>query len=397
MEKGHPGLVSHIVEEIRRSGPIPFARFMELVLYHPTFGYYMRSDERLPIGYAGDYYTSTDLHPLLAKALARQVRQIDDVLDHTDPLTVIEMGGGTGVLARDFLTECAGTPRFSERLRYVLIERSPAMRRLQEHHLAAWTGTNRVSWLGGIDELQTGSVQGVLFSNELVDAFPVHAIRMKHGEAQELYEELYVDWEEGTFQEHWGRLSTPELAAYLRDLASCGIVLADGYRTEINLEALRWMRSVARVLGRGVVITIDYGHTARDRYGPERRTGTLLCYHRHSVSDEPLARVGQQDMTAHVDFTSLATAGKEAGLEITGFTNQMSFLIGLGIEGMLQSLDPESAAYKSAAQLLRPAGMGGTFKVLIQHKGMETPALDGLRYRPFFGSALSLSESTVGK
>jgi SAM-dependent MidA family methyltransferase len=149
------------------------------------------------------------------------------------------------------------------------------------------------------------------------------------------------------------------------------------------------MRQVADSLCRGVVITIDYGHSADDLYGPERAKGTLLCYSSQMASEDPLLKVGLQDMTAHVDFTTLATVGEEAGLSVTGFTNQMSFLMGLGVEDMIGRLAPESPEFRAALHLLKPEGMGRTFKILVQHKGLESPRLDGLTFKPFFGSALS--------
>jgi SAM-dependent MidA family methyltransferase len=390
MHDGHPELIRAIADEITRSGPIPFARFMELALYHPQYGYYMRASDgpgAERIGWSGDYYTSADVHPFLARALARQVRQVDDLLGHPDPFTVVEMGPGKGLLARDFLADCqAASPSLWARLRYVLIERSPAMRASQYTQLAPWAGEpGRVAWLDSLDELAPESVTGAFMSNELVDALPVHRITMESGTA----EELYVDWENARFCERRGSLSTPALTRYLDRLAAWGITLPDGYTTEINLAALTWMKRVARALGHGVVITIDYGHTAQDLYGPERRKGTLLCYHRQLTSEEPYRRVGEQDLTAHVDFSTLAMAGDEAGLQVTGFTNQMSFLIGLGVEQALESLEPGSREFQALQHLLRPEGMGRTFKVLIQHKGFETPQLDGLRFKPFFGKALA--------
>jgi SAM-dependent MidA family methyltransferase len=409
---GNPGTVSAIMAEIRSSGPITFERFMELALYHPDFGYYTRTtdangEERAGhdrigpnrigqnrIGWSGDYYTSFDAHPLLARALAKQIAQLDEQLGRPNPLTLVEMGPGKGLLARDFLTACdTDNPSLAARLRYVLIERSPAMVAAQREHLAPWLGTPRISWLNGLADLHDDAVTGALLSNELVDAFPVHRIRMVDGKPKE----LYVAHENGRFVEQTGPLSTPALADYLQRLAAMDIVLPEGYRTEINLRATAWMKEVARVLGHGVAITIDYGHTAQDFYGPDRKRGTLLCYSRHQAFDDPYARVGVQDMTAHVDFTALAAAGEEAGLRMTGFTNQTSFLMGLGAEQMLAALDPESPELHSAIQLLRPDGMGRTFKILIQHKGMPEPQLDGLKFKPFFGNALVASESKVAK
>ena len=158
---------------------------------------------------------------------------------------------------------------------------------------------------------------------------------------------------------------------------------------EINLAALRWVREVARVLERGFVVTVDYGHTARDLYDPVRTKGTLMCYTGHRAGRAVYQDIGLQDMTAHVDFSSLALTGERAGLEVTGFTNQLSFLIGLGIEEELHGLDPESSECRSMIALLHPSGMGRTFKVLVQHRGLPKPELAGLRHKAFFESALA--------
>ena len=399
---GHPGTVSAIRAAIQSSGPITFARFMELALYHPEFGYYTRPTDAAGedligqigpnrigpnrIGWEGDYYTSFDVHPILAQALARQVRQIDEQLGSPDPFTVVEMGPGKGLLARDFLAACEkDSPTLFARLRYVLIERSPAMIAEQRLVLAPWLVYDNVSWLNSLGELTGDSLTGVVLSNELVDAFPVHRIRMAQGEPRE----VYVDEADGRFVERLGPLSTPDLSAYLHRLAAMNITLPEGYTTEINLEAMAWMREVARVLGRGMALTIDYGHTAQDRYGPERSRGTLICYWKQLTSEDPLTRVGQQDMTAHVDFTTLVAVGEEAGLHLTGFTNQMSFLMSLGVEQALERLEPGSKEFQEIVQLMRPDGMGRTFKILVQHKGLPEPALDGLKFKPFFGAALA--------
>ena len=383
---GHPQLVAAITSEIERNGPIPFARFMELALYHPQFGYYMRPSDpgTERIGWNGDFYTSSDVHPILGQALARQAVQVDALLGHPDPFMIVEMGPGKGLLAKHLLSHCQLMSKsLAQRLRYVLIECSPAMRALQQQQLRSWIRpAGPVSWLEDIASLAPDSIAGLLFSNELPDAFPVHRIQNVGG----VLKEIFVEVRDGRFVESLGDLSTPDIDVYLRRLH---IALPEGYRTEINLRAPIWMRQVAASLNRGVVITIDYGHSAEDLYGPQRPKGTLLCYSSQLASEDPYARVGLQDMTAHVDFTALATVGEEAGLTVTGFTNQMSFLMGLGVEEMIAQLMPETAEFRAALHLLKPEGMGRTFKILVQHKGLESPALDGLIFKPFFGSALS--------
>jgi len=365
---------------------------MELALYHPQFGYYMRppDSDTERIGWSGDFYTSSDVHPILGQALAKQTDQIDGFLGHPDPFTVVEMGPGKGLLARDFL-ECIERRHgeLSRRLRYVLIERSPAMRALQQQELQPWLNrAGLVTWLEDLSSLSPASVIGMMFSNELADAFPVHRIQKTGGRT----EEVYVDYQDGRFVECLGSLSQTALQDYFRRLH---LELPDEYRTEINLQAPAWMKQVAESLGRGVVVTIDYGHSAQDLYGPERSQGTFLCYHSQMASEDPYVRVGRQDMTAHVDFTTLAMVGEEAGLSLTGFTNQMSFLMGLGAEELLDRFEPESPAFRAAIHLLKPEGMGRTFKILVQHKGIDQPDLGGLTFKPFFGSALTSHQTPL--
>lgn len=386
MNTGYPELVAAIAAEIAAAGPLPFVRFMELALYHPQFGYYMRAPEHTieRIGWHGDFYTSSDVHPILGHALAKQAAQMDRLLGRPDRFTVTEMGPGKGLLAHHFLSACQR--RFGslfERLHYVLIDRSPAMQTLQRRNLATWSDRpNLITWMDDLGELAPENVTGLFLSNELIDSFPVHRIHV----TTERIEELWVDYRNGQFIECLGPLSSEALADHVRQRSDNW---PTGYRTEINLQALSWMKQVARVLHQGFVLTIDYGHTAQDFYRPDRKRGTFLCYSRHSINEEPFLRVGEQDMTAHVDFTALALTGEEHGLRTTGFTNQLSFLMGLGVEPMIEQLEPDGPEFKAAIHLLRPNGMGTTFKVLIQHKGTANPELDGLKYKPFFGAALT--------
>jgi len=384
---GHPELVAAISSEIIQGGPIPFVRFMELALYHPQYGYYMRQPndkDHERIGWSGDFYTSSDVHPILGRAIAAQARQMDQLLGCPTSFMIVEAGAGKGVLARDCLTALlAEQDDFASRVRYVLIERSPAMRELQRQNLASWFNKpGLVTWVEDLGGLAPESVTGLFFSNELIDAFPVHRIQV----TAEGTEELYVDYRDGRFVGCLKPLSTAALAQYFQQLDT---TWPEGYRTEVNLQAMDWMEQVARRMGRGFVLTIDYGHSAQDLYGPERKDGTFLCYFQQLTNDDPLNRVGEQDMTSHVDFSSLASVGEAQGLHVTGFTNQMSFLMGLGAEEMIGKLEQDSQEFRAAIHLLRPDGMGSTFKVLVQHKGISRQELDGLKFKPFFGSALA--------
>jgi len=390
--EGDQFLQQKIMAEIAKEGPIPFARFMSLALYDQEYGYYMTANAKGKerIGWKGDYYTAPDVHPLLAHALVRQVEEVDESLGHPPCLTVVEMGGGKGLMARDFLMEYERVKvDVSRRLQYVMIERSPAMQAIQREQVQALALRGwHIRWVSRLEDMASREVTGVLFSNELLDAFPVHRIKKDGGNLRE----IFVDYNGDGFCERLEPPSTKEIT----DLCDAFMgPLPDGYTTEVNVDIGHWMREVSRILHRGVVLTIDYGHTQADYYHPARKAGTFLCYHRHHAERNPYIRVGEQDMTAHVNFSAVAEEGIRAGLAVTGFTNLMSFLIGLGAEEMLSELDQESDTLLSARELLRPQGMGGIFKVLAQHKGMVAPAFRGLRFQPFFEGILGKQQFCV--
>ncbi len=390
MEPADSPLMPRITALIRETGPLTFARFMELALYDEAHGYYTTGGGRAPsatspIGQeGGDFFTAPSLSPILGKCLVRQLVEIDERLGHPPVFHLMEMGPGDGTLLRDLLQECQEQQvSLLPRLACILVERSPAFRRRQQETLAARQEQGvTIRWVDDLQSIADGSLTGTLLSNELVDAFPVHRVRME----QDGLRELYVTSRDHALQEQWGEPSTPELASFLSDL---DVELPVGFTTEINLEAVKWIKQVAGVLDRGVVITIDYGHTAQDYFAPERKNGTLMGYHRHTVSTNPMTRVGAQDLTAHVNFSSLARTGERVGLTTTGFTNLQHFLMSLGIEELVEGCDQESEAVRAAARLLRPHGMGTTFKVLMQHKGLDVSTLRGLRHRAFFESALA--------
>jgi SAM-dependent MidA family methyltransferase len=222
-------------------------------------------------------------------------------------------------------------------------------------------------------------IHGCFLSNELVDAFPVHRVILDQGNLKE----LYVTQREGQFEERWGEPSDPRISDYFQ---SMDIALREGQKAEVNLRALEWMENVARCLERGFVLTIDYGYLAKELYAPHRREGTLLCYSRHQISDNPYERLGEQDITSHVNFTSLIRKGEEVGLQVAGLVPQYRFLIGLGILEQMETLGSRVSELEglklrlSLKHLIEPEmGMGEVFKVLIQHKGMGHPQLDGLK------------------
>jgi len=384
-------LSDKIASWIQEAGtPITFARFMDMALYDPDHGYYTTGGNRArtgdsssPIGMeGGDFYTAPCVSPFLAKSLVRQLQEVDALLENPPEFTLLEMGPGEGRLIHDVIDEMATQDLgLLSRLTVILVERSPYLRTFQEQALSAYSSRMKIHWIADLDSLDAESFVGVVVSNELVDAFPVHRVRME----SECLKEIYVNYVDGQFVEHLDEPSTDEL---LNTLKALDVELPDGMTTEINVNAVGWMQQVARVLRRGVVLTIDYGHTSQDYFSPTRKDGTLMCYYRHTVTTNPYERIGEQDMTAHVNFSRLAQVGDTAGLTLTGFTNLMHFFMGLGIDEMVAGYAQESEEVKAAIELLRHQGMGTTFKVLVQHKGLEAPNLQALKHRAFFDGAL---------
>ncbi|MDT7041640.1 class I SAM-dependent methyltransferase [Candidatus Nitronereus thalassa] len=385
-------LSQKIASHIREIGhPITFANFMEMALYDSEYGYYTTGSSPgqsgrpgFPIGMAGgDFYTAPCVSPLLAQILVRQLQEIDGRLGHPSDFTLLEMGPGEGRLIKDILDEIKKVDSdLYARLSIILIERSPFLQTVQKQAVEGHSHINKkVTWVSHLNNLKDESLVGVFLSNELVDAFPVHRVRME----PEGLKEIYVDLVDGQFVEYLDEPSTDDL---LKVLKACESTLPVGMTTEINVNAVEWMQEVVRVLHAGVVLTIDYGHTSQDYFSPQRNEGTLMCYYRHTVTTNPYERIGEQDMTAHVNFSNLAQVGEKTGLTLTGFTNLIHFLMSLGIDEIISGYDQESPEVKGAIELLRPQGMGTTFKVLIQHKGVEISTLQALRHRPFFDGVL---------
>ena len=367
-----------ILSQIEQKGSIPFSQFMEWCLYHPDYGYYR--SERKGIGRDGDFYTSPCVHPLFGGLIAKQLSQMSEQLGGAF-FDIVEPGGGRGFLCRDVLQWAKkNSPVFYQRLRYHLIEVSPFLLIEQRERLGEYEKEGKVLWMDP-EAFEEGRalMEGCFLSNELVDAFPVHQVVVDHGNLKE----IYVIQESGRLKEQQGGLSDPRIASYFQ---SMGITLEEGQRAEVNLKALDWMEKVARCLKKGFVLTIDYGYLAKERYAPHRRTGTFLCYYQHRPSDNPYERLGEQDITAHVNFSSLLQKGEEVGLRLTGLVPQYQFLIALGLLQEMESLGREMSELDalqlrlSLKHLIEPEmGMGEVFKVLIQHKGMDQPGLDGLR------------------
>jgi SAM-dependent MidA family methyltransferase len=359
-------LEAKLLVQLKRHGPMTFAEFMRAALYDPELGYY--NTERLKIGPSGDYYTSSNSHPLFAALLASAFSEMLAKLDH---FNLVEMGAGTGHLARQILQAMARERRdIFSRLSYFLIETSPTMVRIERSLLEQFRG--RVAWrqLSDFDPKFSGEpIEGVFFSNELVDAMPVHRVRIARGRLQELYIDIAGDRLIMT----WGEPSTKELAEYLRKVRAHPV---EGQILEINLEAIDWLAALGRSIKRGFLVTIDYGDLTAQLYGPDRRAGTLRSFYRHQITDSPLERIGEQDITASVNFTALIEYGRDFGFEAVSFEPLYSFLARMGLAERIAALDSlaknsigdikDRLALKS---LFVPGGITHNFRVLIQRRG----------------------------
>lgn len=391
VQLGIPELCAVIRDRIERSPEqrITFAAFMELALYHPTYGYYARNPEQLGMG--GDFVTSAHLGPDFAELLAEQLVEMWQLLERPIPFQVVEMGAGQGLIADWLLAYLQRQqPDCLAAIHYTLVEKSAALRVAQETRLARWQAQSvPVSWCE-LSDLPSNFITGCVFSNELVDALPVHRVTLTAAGLQEQYVTVTVD-EQSPFAITLGPLSTPPLAEYFSDLeiALTPPAFPEGYTTEVNLAALDWLPQVAEKLRRGYLLTIDYGYTADRYYSPRRSQGTLQCYYRHAHHDDPLINIGQQDITAHVDFTTLERQGDRCGLTTLGNVPQELFLMALGLGdrlnqlAQLESTDSQTVRYalqrrEALHQLMNPLGLG-KFQVLIQAKGLTTPEQHQLR------------------
>ncbi len=401
---------------------ITFAEFMDMALYHPEHGYY--SSDAVKIGFqGGDFFTSPNLSADFGELLAEQFLQMWEILGRPVTFSLVEMGAGQGLLALHILKYYqVQYPDFFTALEYVIIEKSPTLRQQQQKRLQDLP----VRWCN-LEDIPSNAIVGCFFSNELVDAFPVHQFTLENGELREIYVTTQKDEEDAesgrrgdavkefsmsprpdfpassvpasprpdfpassvpasprphvpasSFIEVTGKPSTPQLAEYF-DLVEIDLTSGaypDGYRSEINLAALSWLSIVADCLQRGYVLTIDYGYPATRYYNPRRWQGTLQCYYQHRYHDNPYINVGQQDITAHVDFTALSRWGDRCGLENVGFIQQGLFLMALGLGERIAAISEQKQPLsqllqrrEALHQLLDPTGLGG-FGVLIQGKNL---------------------------
>jgi SAM-dependent MidA family methyltransferase len=355
-----------IAGRIRQEGSISFADFYRLALYHPTYGYYVCCDP------TDDYHSSPNTHGVFGAAIARQVADFWRLMDRPSRFDVFEAGAGSGRLAADVLRALRiETPELYNSVRYVTqdVTGLDAFPRLER----AGVPLDKVTIAAGLPPRP--SIEGCVLSNELLDALPFERVRLCEGRLKL----LRVGLEDGRFVDVEAG-ATPELEAYF---AGLGFLPGEGCEAEVGLEAVEWTQRAATALRRGYVLTLDYGYEASALYAPWRKRGTLLTFYRHTSGDDPYQRVGRQDITASVDFTSVIKAGEAAGLKTLGLATQSDFLTALGIAEALQQTPAASemeayfALRRGVMELIDSSGLG-RIRALIQAKGVSDTTPRGL-------------------
>jgi SAM-dependent MidA family methyltransferase len=358
-------LAERLRARIRREGPITFREWMQSALYDPADGYYCRQD-RVRWGREGDYRTAPERSPLFAATFARYFANLFVELGSPSQWTIVEAGAGSGEFARGVLTSLqTQRPQVFAATRYLIDEVSADEREQSREELSRFRQQVEFRPLSEIE----GQITGIIISNELLDAFPVHRVTMREGSLHELCVGLA---DEKAFAWAECELTNPHLTEYLE---RSGVQLAEGQIVEVNLAAADWIARAAAILERGFVISVDYG-AERDELlsAPHHREGTLRAFHRHQLVTNPLAHPGDQDLTTTVDWTQIKEAGSQCGLETLRFERLDQFLLS---EGLLEELETgargqdntEALRLRTAArEMIMPHGMAAAFQVLVQRK-----------------------------
>jgi SAM-dependent MidA family methyltransferase len=358
MLTGDQALTDFIRRRIRQFGSVSFAWFMEQALYHPEFGYY--SSGRCAIGRRGDYFTNVSVGPLFGRLLAAQFVEMWESLGRPSDFVIVEQGAHQGDFARDVLAAVRErAPDFFSTLRYWIVEPFPILRERQRETLRDFS--KQLTWKGSLADLEPFC--GVHFSNELLDAMPVHLLSLA-GDG----------WQERCVAELGDDFGfVPEGIGYLELLRRSQIIprhSGEPYETEVNVAALQWIEQLAPKLARGYVLAVDYGYSREEYYAPERRSGTLQCFSKHRILPSPLMEIGHADITAHVDWTSLAGRAETFGLSLAGFTDQHHFMTGVVTALMAEEFgaNADAATRRGLQTLLHPEILGTTFQFLALTK-----------------------------
>jgi SAM-dependent MidA family methyltransferase len=365
-------LREQIEREIRERGPIPFSRYMEICLYDPAQGYYSRSAEQF--GKAGDFYTSSDVHAVFGRLLACDFNEMWQALDRPPHIEILELGPGRGLFARDVLDWSKKKfPDLFAALTYTLQEGSPALRARLQETLREHVDSGKAAVPEGRPTTPCRTLAPetplIVFANEFFDALPVEILGTQG--------KLHLALEHDRLQETW----LPPSAEELEFLGRYSVHPESGERIEVPLSAQRWITQIAHTLQRGFLLIIDYGYTRNEQLAGHHR-GTLMAYRQHSASANPYQAPGEQDLTAHVNFTALAAAAAQAGMQVQNLRTQSQFLMRIGEPNQFADAFedchlPQERA-KVALQLkhlVTPAGMGESFQVFVATRGI----VDSLR------------------
>ncbi len=361
-------LANHIHAEIAASGgSLPFSRFMEHALYNPALGYYSAGANQL--GATGDFVTAPEISSLFGRCVATQVAELLEPFGKAGE--ILELGAGTGRLAADLLEELERLGQLPQR--YLILELSGGLRARQQHALKERLPHlyERMVWL---DQLPAQPLQGVILGNEVLDALTVNCFEIDDNSAHSL--EVCSDNDNFSWQR--GEPTAALSKTITRIEESLDQPFQPGYRSELCPHLGAWINSLADCLSAGAILLFDYGYTRAEYYHPERRQGTLVCHYRHRAHFDPLLLPGLQDITASVDFSAVAQAGTNAGLELAGYTTQAWFLMGTGLEQQLARTDPDDQmAYLKRIQELKtltlPSEMGERFKAIALGRNLEQP------------------------
>lgn len=353
-------LTDLIREEIQSSGGfISFSRFMELALYSPGLGYYSAGQRKL--GKGGDFITAPEISPLFSQCVAQQCHQVLNTLSKGE---ILELGAGSGIFAKDLLLELENLHSLPEH--YFILEVSAELRARQKelltHHCSHLM--SRIIWL---DTLPDVPINGMIIANEVLDAMPVHCFRIDNTDIQE----RCVTWNKDHFEWVYTAPTTSALTQQVESLTQ-EYDLPTGYKSEINLMLPAWIHSIASILNKGIILFFDYGYGRAEYYHHERHMGTLMCYYQHRRHENPFELIGLQDITAHVDFTTVVESAYAAGCTLAGYTTQAHFLLNCHLLELAQkqesTLIEKTNQVQAIKKLTLPSEMGELIKVMALSK-----------------------------
>jgi len=377
-------LKQYIQQEIhQKGGKITFADYMNLALYAPGLGYYSAGLKKF--GQQGDFITAPEISPLFSQCLALQCIHI---MEQTEQRTLLEVGAGSGIMAIELVLELERQSQLPEQ--YLILELSAELRHRQQQAIKTRLPHlfELFQWL---DSLPAKPFSGLILANELLDAMPVHLLKLESNNTYERYVALDEDdefiWQDNIPDNPRLLSRADDIRALHQSLHHLNDQSDKDYITEINLQAADWLKSIAEILDTGAVLLIDYGYTAQEYYHPQRSMGTLMCHYQHHRHDDPFYLPGMQDITAHIDFSNIAKVGRESGLIVSGFTTQAHFLMAGGLVELTKELDPEDVARfaevaRQIKMLTLPDEMGELFKVILLAKG-KTLSLPAFQFQDF--------------